>query len=70
MIIPVCELPREVAEVWLAKLLPEGFNFENYSEESGSISIDQTLGRGELHIWKRDEKYELICLVDKGEYFW
>lgn len=67
MIELICELPHEVVEAWLAKLLPEVSNCDNYFQEHGSINIGQTRNTKweshELHIRKNDEKYELIYIV-------
>ena len=64
---PVCELPHAVVEAWLAKLLPEVSDCDNYFQEHGSIYIGQTYDTArescELHIWKNGEKYELIYII-------
>jgi hypothetical protein len=66
MMVPICELPHEVVEAWLAKLLPEVSDCDNYFQEHSSINVGQThcLGRetSDLGIWKRDGKYELFAI--------
>lgn len=67
MIVSICELPHEVVEAWLAKLLPEVSDCDNYFQEHEGISIGQIYNTGiessELFIWKYDEKYKLSYIL-------